>query len=459
MIPISRAALVVRTIVELSGATSTALLIGLLALSHPLPAQSRITGVVMDSLSGTARPLGGAIVTLPGLRRWSDADSLGRFAFDSVPAGRHAIAVMHSLLDSLDVTLPSSWIDVPETGEVTTVLAVPGVRSMHAMLCGASLGDGAGLLIGRVLLGDSTRPDSGFVKFTWVEKDAAEVSLSLTLQRGAVFVGCNVPAGQPIRIDASTPLGSSLPVQVTLAGLSFVHVPIHVRTGQRRLSLSVMTNDGLPIADANLSTTGASSRTWSDSVGRAALVVAAGSQSVRVSRVGYLEHWQSVDVARDTVLSITIPRLPFPLTLQRIVGRSGGLLPAGFEARRLAGFGTFLGPETLKQLGGLELGPLLAQARGVTLGFTSRGRSMPSLRAFSAGRCIPNYFVDGAPFVVESVLPALGKSRSFADLDAAVPPESILAVEVYASPVGHPPEFDLSSSTGCGTILIWTKRR
>lgn len=84
---------------------------------------------------------------------------------------------------------------------------------------------------------------------------------------------------------------------------------------------------------------------------------------------------------------------------------------------------------------------------------------MPFIRGFKAGRCIPNYFVDGSAFVVEAVLPTLGKSRTFADLDAAVPPESILAIEVYASPVGIPPEFDLSSSTGCGTILIWTKRR
>jgi hypothetical protein len=84
---------------------------------------------------------------------------------------------------------------------------------------------------------------------------------------------------------------------------------------------------------------------------------------------------------------------------------------------------------------------------------------MPFIRGFKAGRCIPNYFVDGSPFVVEAVVPSPGKSRTFADLDAAVPPESILAIEVYASPVGIPPEFDLSSSTGCGTILIWTKRR
>ena len=449
-----------------SFALMTALLIVALSPLTPLHAQSRVSGVVLDSLSGVVRPLGSAIVTMPGLQRWADADTLGRFTFHNVPAGRHAISVLHAALDSLDVALPPSFIDAPETGEVTTVLATPGVRSLHEAMCGATLRDGSGLLLGRVSLGDDTRSDSGSVKLSWTDMEIVQSKLvrvplttSIALQTGATFVACDVPIGQPIRVEAYTSAGSSSPVEISIADLAFRHLPIHVRQGQHRLTFSVMANTGVPIENADVSSSGAHEKTRSDAMGRATLMSTAGTQSITVLKVGYEAHMQLLDVARDTNVSVAMPRAAVALTTKRIVGQFDSSLPEGFDARRRAGFGVILGPDVIEQLGGIELGSLLSQARGVTLGGTITGRSMPFIRGFKAGRCIPNYFVDGSPFVVEAVVPTPGKSRTFADLDAAVPPESILAIEVYASPVGIPPEFDLSSSTGCGTILIWTKRR
>ena len=442
------------------------LLAVMLSAGSVLHAQGRISGVVIDSLSSTVRPLASAVLTMPGLNRWADADSAGRFFFDRVPAGRHALVVMHPLLDSLDIALPPMFIDVPNSGEVTTALSIPSVRSLNAAMCGASPRERAGLLIGRVSLGDDTRLDSGSVKLSWTEMEIVQTKLvrvprttSLALHTGATFVACGVPLWQPIRVEAYTSSGSSSPVEISISDVAFRHLPIHVRQGQYRLSFTVMANTGLPIEDAVISLGGVRGESRTDATGRATLLVAAGTQSISVLKVGYEAQMQLLDVVRDTLLSLSMPRAAVALTTKRIVGQFGSSLPAGFDARRRAGFGAFLGPDVIEQLGGLELGLLLSQARGVTLGGTIRGRSMPFIRGFKAGRCIPNYFVDGSAFVVEAVLPTLGKSRTFADLDAAVPPESILAIEVYASPVGIPPEFDLSSSTGCGTILIWTKRR
>jgi hypothetical protein len=444
----------------------TTLLVILFSPLTPLHAQSRVSGVVLDSLSGVVRPLGSAIVTLPGLQRWADADSIGRFTFHNVPAGRHAINVLHTALDSLDVALPHSFIDVPEMGEVTTVLATPGVRSLHEAMCGATPRDGAGLLIGRVSLGDDTRLDSGSVTLSWAEMEIVQAKLvrvprttSLALHTGATFVACDVPLGQPIRVEAYTSSGSSSPLEISIPDVAFRHLPIHVRQGQYRLTISVTASTGLPVENADVSSGGAQAKTRTDATGRATLMMTAGTQSISVLKVGYDAQLQLLDVVRDTIVSVAMPRAAVALAAKRIVGQFGSSLPEGFDARRRAGFGVFLGPEVIEELGGIELGSLLSQARGVTLGGTVRGRSMPFIRGFKAGRCIPNYFVDGSPFVVEAVVPTPGKSRTFTDLDAAVPPESILAIEVYASPVGIPPAFDLSSSTGCGTILIWTKRR
>jgi hypothetical protein len=375
----------------------TTLLVVLFSPLTPLHAQSRVSGVVLDSLSGVVRPLDSAIVTLPGLQRWADADSRGHFTFQNVPAGRHAINVLHPLLDSLDIALPPVFIDVPETGKVTTVLATPSVRSLHEAMCGAKLRDGSGLLIGRVSLGDDTRSDSGSVKLSWTEMEIVQSKLvrvprttSLALRTGATFVACDVPRGQPIRVEASTSSGSSSPVEIRISDFAFRHLPIHVRKGQHRLTFSVMANKGLPIENADVSSSGAQAKTRSDATGRATLLSTAGTQSITVLKVGYEAHIQLLDVVRDTMVSVAMPRAAVALTTKRIVGQLGSSLPEGFDARRRAGFGVILGPDVIEQLGGLELGSLLSQARGVTLGGTVRGRSMPFIRGFKAGRCIPN---------------------------------------------------------------------
>jgi hypothetical protein len=37
-----------------------------------------------------------------------------------------------------------------------------------------------------------------------------------------------------------------------------------------------------------------------------------------------------------------------------------------------------------------------------------------------------------------------------------VRPEAIKGIEVYANPGTIPAQFDMMSSTGCGSIVIWT---
>src|SRR5687768_8460338 len=71
------------------------------------PAPSTVSGVVHDSIARA--PLVGAIVqlvradSLARLSRTTTSDSLGRFAFVGVPAGRYMLGFFHQMLDSLGV--------------------------------------------------------------------------------------------------------------------------------------------------------------------------------------------------------------------------------------------------------------------------------------------------------------------------------------------------------------------
>jgi hypothetical protein len=75
--------------------------------------------------------------------------------------------------------------------------------------------------------------------------------------------------------------------------------------------------------------------------------------------------------------------------------------------------------------------------------------------------CIPNFFLDGARFLVDGDLRPHGGTSDqpqhpFSDLSDSVRPEAIKGIEVYANPGTIPAQFDMMSSTGCGSIVIWT---
>jgi hypothetical protein len=67
-----------------------------------------------------------------------------------------------------------------------------------------------------------------------------------------------------------------------------------------------------------------------------------------------------------------------------------------------------------------------------------------------AQNCIPNFFVDGSQYPVRGY-------TDFSDLSGIAFPAVIRGIEVYTNPGTIPAQYDLMSSTGCGSIVIWTR--
>jgi hypothetical protein len=100
----------------------------------------------------------------------------------------------------------------------------------------------------------------------------------------------------------------------------------------------------------------------------------------------------------------------------------------------------------------------LATIRGIHVEYGTRGHPMPYMRGitdFSSMNCVPNFFLDGAPFLVDGAEPpALHPFTALSDL---INPELIKGIEVYDTSGTIPAQYDRTSSTGCGSIVIWMR--
>lgn len=114
----------------------------MLATAATAAAQSSIIGTAVDSLStrtGEPVPLRNATIVLVSKSRYTTTDSLGRFRFDSVPAGRQSIGLLHEVLDSFDLVLPHLSIEVPKDSVVTVELATPSAATAFLAGCAERL--------------------------------------------------------------------------------------------------------------------------------------------------------------------------------------------------------------------------------------------------------------------------------------------------------------------------------
>lgn len=367
-------------------------------------APARLIGAVVDSLHGGRALAGGSMVLMPG-NRYANVDSTGQFVFDSVPAGTYRLALLHPMLDSLDLTLPPAPVTVG-AWDTRVAYTVPAVRGLHRLVCGSEAPEGAGLVIGSVPRPAPTSPSSNgslSVRAEWtdmvVENKAfnrVPRQVDLTPDSNGTFLLCGVPSTPRVQLTAVAGRDTVGRAAVTLGGL-----------GVARVALSPPSRDSV--------------------VGERPVQALSG-----------------VNVKADVTASGT---------------STAGVMGAyeGFESRRRVGMGAFFKVDEATSSRAQSLSDILAGMRGVFFEGTGRSRA-PMLRGFDRARCWPNFFLDGMYFRMGSNERDAFGGGSMQELDALAPPSTIAAVEVYNNPVGIPPVFDLSAHTGCGTILVWTKR-
>jgi hypothetical protein len=171
---------------------------------------------------------------------------------------------------------------------------------------------------------------------------------------------------------------------------------------------------------------------------------------------------------RDTAVTAARASQALPAVVVRDSVRSlSPLALYGFEDRRRMGLGAFVTPEMMAKQHYESLPALLSTVRGVRVAYGNRGEPAVYLRGMVEPYCVPSIFLDGALFhlgggpIGSDPYSLTTRSRSLStalrDLHSIVPPWAVKAIEVYSNPGSTPAQFDYTSSTGCGSIVLWTR--
>ena len=453
------------------------------SLRAQVPA-GHIEGTITDSVH--AKPAAAATVLLtrvspePSEFHTTLTDDKGRFHFDSLTAGRYALAFATPYLDSLALTLPDREVLLTDGQTARVDLATPSGATLRAAACpGLHLPRSQGAVIGQVMDADTDRPlTSARVAVSWTDLSVDSAFRPVTSQRnGIVAVDslgryrlCGVPTDTYllVQVQDSGRAGSVLTMSVdddggvlvrdlslsnesarSMASLDSAAATAAADdttgppplTGTATLIGTVRGPAGQPLADAQVRIRDGAGVARTDSAGRFTLSgQPAGTQLLETRRVGYLLNRLPVDLRSGKTVETTV-------TLTRIVSLDSVLVTARrsrypeFEKRRKNGFGRYIDEVTIEKQHPSETSDLFRMMPGFRVagfGLDARVISARGSRSFRGGACPVNVVINGFQHQEINLLD----------------PSSVGAIEAYPGPSGAPIQYD----SACGVIVIWMKR-
>ncbi|MGH7645423.1 MAG: carboxypeptidase regulatory-like domain-containing protein [Gemmatimonadales bacterium] len=413
-----------------------------------------IRGVAFDSLLQAGLP--GAAVWVRGTGRTATTDSAGGFRVDSVPAGRHVLALAHADLDSAGLYSVAAAVTVEAGDTAVVALTVPSLRTLWRRACPSpdAAPPDSGILFGVVRdARTGNRIAGAAILITWLSlQRVGRAQVMVDTREARVlsdsiggYYACGVGADMRLEVRAYVPTDSSGPIQVLPRARPLARRDLTVGGGTRSAGVrgTVSGPDGRPVANARVAVEEAGSTTSGED-GRFALGgLPAGTQWLRVRAIGHTPFERAVDLRDGDTTALPVVLARAPVLLDSIAVR--GIRPLAleqFEERRRLGMGYALGEEELRRR------PTVRSVFASFPSVTVAGRSatnfvilMPA-RGTARGRCTPNIYIDGLRSSVEG----LGAYR----------PEDMVGVEVYTRGSDAPGRYQ-PIDTECGVVLVWTK--
>ena len=437
------------------------------ASAQTAAAPATVGGTVFDSLR-TMAPLKAATVVINELARYATTDARGRFEFEGgVPAGTYTITFLHPSLDSLLVAAELVPLNVPAAGRVSIRLATPAPGTFVRRVCRTAAESSSGLLIGRVRdVDDSSAVAGAAVRTAWLEFEFtagginryARQNAAQTDERGNYLL-CGVPADMTVDVLAALDSTRTGAVGVFLDKLLVLRRDFAISRRRDAVAIvagSVLTPQRRVASGALIGVLGTEQSTRSTEQGRYALsAVPLGTQSIEAKLIGAQPATVVVDVpsAGNPELTIALAKSIVALPTVSILGRRGTVSDkTGFGERQRQGLGYFMDETDLRKHADWDLESLLARAPGLAPQWGRAGRYY-TMRGTFAGPCIPNYYVDGAPWFAMDMGSA--GSNVMKDISSVYRASDLRGVEVYRGLGSIPARFDRGN--GCGSVVIWTK--
>jgi carboxypeptidase family protein/TonB-dependent receptor-like protein len=373
----------------------------------------------------------------------------------------------------------------------TDVRAQGTAAAAFALMCPDVRDTDVGVIVGRVRdVDDGSALESATVSTDWIEytitngkSDSRRVRADIKTKSDGTYLLCGVPIKVPLEIQAEwngRVVGPS-PVQLDDRLIGRLEFAVSKRdsatthdstsvSGSATLRGVVRGADGKPLREAAVSVMGTARSARTDGKGAFTLDhIPAGTRSIEAKSVGLLPTRISIEFAtgivRDTTITLTRTAQQLKAVAVDATAEMAPLMVrSGFNERRAQAMAAFITEQDLAKHAYTDLVSVLQGVRGVHVerGAVSRSQSgiaqpmaymkgVVSLLGDQPGQnCIPNYFVDGVQYQVKNY-------RDFSDLSLIAQPETIHGVEIYSNPGTIPAQYDLMSSTGCGSIVIWTR--
>ncbi len=430
--------------------------------------KGEIVGVVIDSLNG--RYLSGADVIIEGAKATLVTDSLGKFSIDNLPPGTYQVGIFHPLLDTLGISLATKPFHLGPDSSTAVLLSVPSAATIIRGACSVRpRAQGTSAVIGHVNDPETLQPVMGAeVSIAWSEIEASKqvglrrtphVLRDSTDAQGA-FKLCGLPSSLQANLQARK--GGSVTAEVPILlgdqatelfarTLLLSRADSGAKTGNARVSGRVILEGAPSNAGSRVEVLGTDVVALTNEKGDFTIQnLPSGSQVLLARHLGFGAEWLPVDLSSREPKRVSIKLPKFVAMMDPVLvtaRRNRSLDNIGFNQRKKAGFGRFLGPEQIQAMHPTYVTDILRNVPGLRVSYGPDGETVSSSRGASSlmgGDCVM-YYLDDMPW----------QSMSPGDINTFVNGSEVVGVEVYQG--GNTPPRYSAGMRNCTTIVLWTK--
>jgi hypothetical protein len=370
--------------------------------------------------------------------------------------------MQHDVLDAIGMSGATTRANVTD-GRDTIRVAVPSfARMWHAVCPSSNPPADSGMVFGTIRAPAGEKLARGSkVTASWIEM-AATGKTTVKQQRWRLetpidsvgnYTLCGVPLTTGIRLWAASDSGGStfvdlLPLNRTrIARRDLLLASTASDSASRGTIVGTVTgNNDKPVSNAQVIAEGVPDSRTDRAGGFIIRNVPIGTQQIEVRAIGLQPVFQQIDVTNgDTAhVSVQLGKVNV-LDSVRVNERSTAFhYIQEYEYRRTHSIGHFLDSTSVGTRG--TLGAVFAEFPSVVIRQIAVGPPTIRLPSSTGRGCLANLFIDGVK-VDQSLL-------------STVRPDEIAAIEVYTRFAEVPADFLIDkASLGCGTIVIWNKRK